>query len=386
MVQAERAAQDSSPWIESAPWDLGWIHCGFGLAALHAWLLRSPSGFAAWYAFAFLAFWMTHRAGTVFITFGLPEYRALIAAQRTRFVDLPAAWFAFAFGVLFAPTAWLPFGPGDRLRGLVLIRFGYDALHFGGQHYGVVSLYRLRGGQDPRSRFKTVEKAFCLSAAIVSMILPALFRYALPALDPGYSGASGALWASAAFGAFAAFMAAAELAGRRASAPKLLYILYLAGIAFAALNARSILQMGLIVALQHYIVATGLTARMISNAQSPRGGSFLARVRRAPAAPFLILFALGLLPALWGYRSGQTVQLDWLLKRWWSNEDRGFFFKLAAALAYGLSFAHNVWDAAVFRLKDPSVRAVSLPLILGRRPARAAAAGRSLAIEKTSRV
>jgi|GEM_PF-2206431 len=179
MSRPDAAVEPPSPWIESAVWDLGWIQCGFWLAALHVLLLPRPTGFAAWYAFAFLAFWMSHRAGTIFISYGLKDYRALAAAQRTRFLDLPALWFAFAFA---------------------------------------------------------------------------------------------------------------------------------------------------------------------------------------------LLFALGLIPVLRGYRGGQTLELDWLLKSWWSNADRGLVFKLSAALAYGLSYAHNAWDAAVFRFKDPAVRRVSLPLILGTEP------------------
>jgi hypothetical protein len=364
MRQEEAAEEARSPWIESAAWDLGWIHCGFWLAALHALLLKRATGFAAWYAFAFLAFWMSHRAGTVFISFGLREYRALLAAQRARFLDLPAAWFLLAFAVLFAPPAWLPLSPTDRLGALILIRFGCDALHFGGQHYGVLSLYRLRARQDPRSPFKAAEKAFCFAAALVSMVAPAVLRLALPALSPAFSPEGAArLWVGAAFVAFAAFVAAAEASAPRPSAPKLLYVLYLAGAAVAALSARSLAQAGLVVALQHYVVATGLATRMIANAAPAPGRP--PRPRKSPAAAFALLFVLGLLPAVWGWRSGQAVPLDWLLGRWRSAADGGLVFKLSAALAYGLSYAHNAWDAAVFRLQDPAVRAVTLPLILG---------------------
>jgi hypothetical protein len=378
MRSSDIPAQAASPWIVSPAWDLGWIQCGFWLIAAHLLLRGSPAAFAAWYALAFLSFWMTHRAGTAFMSFGLREYRALAAAQRARFVALPLAWFVFAFAVLFAPPALLPLTAGARLRALVAIRFGCDALHFGGQHYGVLSLYRLRARQDPRSRFKSVEKAFALTAAVAAMILPVLFSRVVPAVAPALAPSAEAarVGCGGAFVLFALFAAAAERAEPRASAPKLLYIAYLAAVGVAALSARGLAEILLIVGLQHYVVATGITTRMIANAEPPRGASAWARFMRAPAAPFALLFALGLLPVLWGYRSGQAPALDGLLKNWRSDADRGAGFKWAAALAYGFSYAHNVWDAAVFRFKDPDVRAVSLPLILGREtePARAAAA------------
>ena len=346
------ARADEGPWIDSAPWDLAWIQCGFWLAACHVTLLPRPGAFAAAYALAFLAFWMSHRVGTVLISFGLREYRALAAAQPVRFAFLPAAWFVFAFAVIFAPASVVEASLERRLLFLLIIRFGYNAFHFGAQHYGVLSLYRLRAGQDPGSASKGLEKAFCYWAAGASMIVPFMFNAPV-------------IRAAAAFAlvVLAARVASAERAEPRPSAPKALYVLYLAAVSLAALLAPNLQRTALLIAVQHYVVATGLSTRMMANSTDALG-----RRPFSPAAAFALLFVLGLAPALLGYRSAHIDTVDWLFKTWWSNDGRGAGFKLAAALVYGLSYAHNAWDAAVFRLRDPSVRAVSLPLLLG--PAR----------------
>lgn len=262
--------------------------------------------------------------------------------------------------MLFAP-AWITAEPLERrLLLLLIIRFGYNALHFAGQHYGVLSLYRLRARQDPRSAAKGVDKAFCFAAAGASMLLPFMLDAAARMSAPAnaLSGVRGA--AAAALLTLAAWVAVNERAEGRPSWPKLLYVLTLAAVSAFALLGPHPERTALLIAVQHYVVATGLCTRMVVHSTDGLG-------RRAwtPATAFAALFAIGLVPVLLGYRSAHIDTVDWLFASWWDNDELGLAFRLSAALVYGLSFAHNAWDAAVFRFRDPAVRAVSVPLLLG---------------------
>jgi type IV secretory pathway TrbD component len=179
----------------------------------------------------------------------------------------------------------------------------------------------------------------------LSLSLPVLLAGAAPLLRAALAGA---------FALAALALAAAE--GARPSWPKRLYVLSLVVAVALALGASSWVQAAALVGLQHYVVALGLTARMAARA---------APAPRPAWAPALLLILLGLIPAYLGWRCGQMPHLDPLLRGWLDNGGRGLGFKLAAAAVFGLSYAHNGWDAAVFRFKDASVRAVSLPLIFG---------------------
>ena len=111
---------------------------------------------------ASLLLWLSHRFATTYNALCTPAYRGLVAEQRVRFLWMPGIIVLLTCGFVYAPYWLVPLDPWGKVQVLGTIFFVYNSYHFGIQHYGVLSIYRIRAGQSPHAWLKRYEKYYCL--------------------------------------------------------------------------------------------------------------------------------------------------------------------------------------------------------------------------------
>lgn len=142
------ATQPQSIWLRSAVWDSFWMLSGIWLLAPLVALSGMPAALKGLLIAATLILWLSHRFATTYNAFCTPAYRHLVREQRTRFLAWPLMITLATFGFVFAPGWLIPLDSWGKVQVLGTIFFLYNSYHFGIQHYGVLSIYRIRAGQD----------------------------------------------------------------------------------------------------------------------------------------------------------------------------------------------------------------------------------------------
>ena len=369
-------AEDRSPWLRSAGWDGFWMLSGL-------WILVPVLGFSAMPAAlhillvaSSLLLWLAHRFATTYNAFCTPAYRSLVREQRGRFLVLPAAIFLLVFGFVFVP---LPLDTWGKVQVLGTIFFVYNTYHFGVQHYGVLSIYRIRRGQNPASGFKRYEKAFCLCVGGVMVAAAQICHGAEVVYDSLIYRVVDREVICSAFAPLQAGVPATivvltglfcfrEFREEQVSLPKLLYVsaLSLQGIMAYFLEPVPFL---ILWGVQHWLVSVALAAHMAQNDPSPAPSRWYGFWDRFNRGFWPTVFVLCLVSVLLAPFFEFVVHPDKLS----SGSGLEAFFRSVLAhenlvrLTIGLSFAtvylHFVMDRAIFRFSNAAVRKVSLPLL-----------------------
>lgn len=378
------------PWLRSPAWDGFWLLAGlWALAA--AVLLEGTAAFGRLALALTLAFWIAHRLASAYLALCHGAYRRMVASHPAKFLGVPAAVLAGVTGVLLAPESLLPLPVGHRVLALAAVDLCWEGWHFAIQHYGVVSVYRLRAGQGAAAPAKAAEKAFCLAAGGGLVFAAAAYHLAPRHLFPLWTP-----WAASALAAAGlAGMLARELREARPSGPKLLYLASVALPGAAAFHFDSLAPTLVVVPVQHWLAALGISLHMAAAppgaepapslwyrawgwvngrpwrvlpvlgaasaalapvmklAQAHKAGlaGALARLPEAPAAA--AVRPLWDLPVFSG--------LAWIL-------DHSLAARLLLAVGFSTAFAHYLMDRWLFKLSDPEARRVALPLLLGEAP------------------
>src|SRR5690348_5519324 len=156
-----------TPWLRGLAWDAFWLQSALWLAPLTLLLAYgyddpedSPLDV---FVFVLTAlFWISHRFGSTWLAYATMAYRPLVRGERIRFVVVPLAIAAVCFAILLPGDDALPFSRAERVLMLATLDFALVTYHFAAQHFGVLSLYRVRGGRSADPWTRRVDRVFAL--------------------------------------------------------------------------------------------------------------------------------------------------------------------------------------------------------------------------------
>jgi len=373
-------------WIKSPAWDLLWILNALWLTPLVLQLahghddVRASPVDALFFALT-VPLWFGHRISSAWLAYATPSYRPLLASQRLRFVVAPLCVAAVCFALLLAPERVLPVPLSERVLWLAIPNYLLVTHHFATQHFGLLSLYRLRAGRASDASSRRLDRWFALvvggGVVAVADALTGSIAFQERWVDP----LLGKVWSQALArtlheGGIAVVVVltlailCAELRSQRPSLPRAAYVLGVSAMVLAALLARDPFLFIVVWSVQHWSAAMGLTSLAASGgAEAPGGGwrRLLAPINRRAWAVLLVLavFSALLMPLMEVEAvSDEFVYSDrlfgaaalWLRTSPW----------LAALLALGFAtaFIHYLLDRAAFRFSSPEVRRAACGLLL----------------------
>jgi hypothetical protein len=374
------AAPGSAPmrWIRDPAWDLLWILNAlwlaplvYGLARGHDELRASPVD-TLFFALA-VPLWFGHRVASAWLAYATPAYRPLLATQRLRFVVAPLAIAAACFALMLAPESVLPMPLAERVVWLAVLNYLLVSYHFAAQHFGLLSLYRARAGRAAEPSTRRLDRCYALVVGggfvVLAEALAGSAAFQDRWLDPLLGSLGSALLARALHdGAvtlvliLTALMLGAELRSKRASLPRMAYVLGVSLMVLTAFAARDPFAFIVLWSVQHWSAAMGLASLAAGGpAQEPgtRWQRLLAPINKRGWAVLLVLALAStlLLPVLEVEAvSDEYVYADRIFGEaaWWLRSSP--FVPALLALGFASGFIHYVLDRATFRFSSPEVR------------------------------
>lgn len=271
-----RTLSRQSPWLRGPVWDGVWVLNALWLAPLVLWLASghadpesSPVDVLYFGLTALL--WIGHRLCSTWLAYCTEAYRPLLRAQPVRFVVLPLAITTACFAAFLPSDAALPWTHEQRLVALAILDYAFVTYHFAAQHFGALSLYRVRVGRGACASARRMDRFYALGIGGVLVFVVDLLAggvahqdvwvdpwlvpaglTARAAQDTLRAGAMLVLLAST------AAMLCAEARAARRSLPRMLYVLGIAAIVAVGLRSQSIYLFLVLSTSQHWIFATGL--------------------------------------------------------------------------------------------------------------------------------
>jgi hypothetical protein len=361
-------------WLKNSVWDSVFLLGGIWLLPLVAVCSLLPKTLLLLSLILTAVLWLSHRVATFFTIFCTPSYRALITQEPLRFIVIPTL--VLLLSVAFALSPY-PASPLIRLQALGTIFLLFNTYHFGVQHFGVLTIYRIRSGQQIPESTRMREKAACLllGGGLVlfgqllhgaDVVRESLIASAIPSYDTSLARWLG-IGASLLVGAS---MLRDERTASSFNVPKTLYKLALTAQALAAFFLPA-LPFLMLWAVQHWLVSVGLALHMASNSDTETSPErtlgiwwrLWGTINRNPVASGSLLAAVSvvvtpflLVPTkvISGATSGATLPL---LTDWFASHET-----LTLALVginFGTVFCHFLYDRAVFRFSHAATRAAS---------------------------
>jgi len=376
-------------WVHGLAWDSFWLQSALWLAPVAVVLAydhedpgESPLD---WLVFGLTAlFWISHRLGSTWLAYATTAYRPLVRAERGRFVIVPIAIAAVCFAVLLPGDEALPFTRAQRVLALATLDFVLVTYHFAAQHFGVLSLYRVRSGRSADVRTRRLDRLLALGVGgalvviVEALLQTTLFQdvWAGPWVDPEWlENASGPIRVLATIVIIAVSLGllASEARAPSVSLPRVLYVTGVALMVGVGLHTDRPMLFVAVWSAQHWLAATALTTRVAcAEPASPCSpiGRVLHAVNRRPWALLLVLGVLSvlLLPIMeveaiasdgtfYGDRIFGTLAVELRESQW---------VPALLALGFTTGFLHYWLDRAVFRLSRSSVRTAARGLLEGR--------------------
>jgi hypothetical protein len=373
-------------WIKSPTWDLVWVLNALWLAPLVIVLARGHDDVRAspvdpLFFVLTVPLWLGHRVSSAWLAYATPGYRPLLATQRLRFVVAPLAIFAASFAVLLAPERVLPMPLIERVVWLTVLDYLLVSYHFAAQHFGLLSLYRSRAGRSSDAHARRLDRWFALvvggGCVVLAEILAGTVAFQQRWIDTPL-GAS--VWPDrlvhglseggiVLVATLTVLMLGAEWRSRRASLPRIAYVLGVSSMVLFAFLAPDPFLFIVLWNVQHWAAAMGLTSLAASGGQEASATSWqrlLAPVNRRGWAVLLVLAIIStlLLPLM----EVEAVADDA------TYADRIFgdaalwlraspFVPALLALGFGSGFIHYLLDRAAFRFSSPEVRQAARGLL-----------------------
>jgi len=378
-------------WIRGPLWDGFWVLNGLWLAPL-LWLVarghEDPHASPAddIYLVLTLCFWIGHRLSSSYLAYCTTAYRPLLRAQPIRFVAAPVVVASSVFTFLLLPDDSLALPRSERIFWLAITDYLFVSYHFAAQHYGILSLYRVRGGEVRSSRTRLVDRLFALGlggiVVIAAEVIAGKVSYQEEWLDPilasWWDPSPDVAWWQAyadtlAWSGSLVVVAATTplflLALRRGCLPRSLYLLSVSAMVWMAFHVTPLLFIMAWTA-QHWMAATGLTTHVAAGDPEP-GSSRWYRlwhiVNRRPMAVVVLLGVVSalLMPAMEVEavatdEPSYSARLVPALAEWLSQPE---LIPLLVALGFATAFVHYLLDRAVYRFSDPAVRSAARGLV-----------------------
>lgn len=374
------------PWVRGPAWDATWM-----LSAL--WLVPAVlvlsgktedprSGPLDVLFFGLTAvLWLGHRVGSTWLAYLTTAYRPLVKAEKGRFVVVPLAIAAACFALILPADKALPWTRAERLMGLVILDYLLVTYHFASQHFGALSLYRVRAGRTGAPRLRRLDRLYALVIGgalvfVAEIVAGTVFFkdvWVDPWLDPAWVASAAVplrIAGTAIVGTATVGMLLLEARQPRPSLPRASYFVGLALMVVVAFYARSPFVFIVLWSAQHWIVATGLAtvvARAEPDPEPSRWRGVLHAVNRRPWALLLVLTAVSvlLLPFLEveAVDDGETLYAQRIFGGFATALRTSSWVPALVALGFTTAFLHYWLDRAVYRLSDPRAREAARGLL-----------------------
>jgi len=356
------------------------------LAPLALWLSngqfeRGSGPLDTLYFFISAAFWIGHRLGSAWLAYATEAYRPLLFSAPIRFILLPFLVTLACFAILLQGDTALPFTRVERLIGLAIFDYGASTYHFGAQHFGALSLYRVRAGQSANLAMRLRDRLFAFGVGGVLVFLAdslagtaAYQKLWLDRLAPAWLTLGiepirdGALLL---LSATTLAMLLAELRLPQRSLPRILYIVGLATMVAIALQPRSLFLFLVIWTSQHWMLASGLTSRVPRLEPPPASGRMRHLLHALNSRGWslmllIVLVSVILLPVFEveaNWPDGTIYYGDRIFGHLAIVLRTSSFVPILLALGFSSGFVHYLLDRSVYRMSDPRVRLAASGLL-----------------------
>ena len=383
---AANVVQSQSPWVRGPAWDGFWMLSALWLAPIMLWLCHGysdpeDSPLDLLYFGLTALFWIGHRLSSAYLAYCTESYRPLLRSQPMRFVVLPLLITAGCFAVCLPSDTALPWSREDRFVALAILDYVFVTYHFAAQHFGALSLYRMRVGRTACTLTRNMDRLFALGVGGVLVFAADILAGAVAYQDQWVDRWVFPAWLVAAqdgirTGATLILLAATaamllvELRSPNRSLPRLLYVLGIAAMVAFALRPRSLFLFLVIWTSQHWILATGIASQTPIGEPAPVRGvgrrSFHALNTR-PWAILLLLVVVSviLLPLFeveaidqegkyYGDRIFGAIATGLRTSAW---------VPALLALGFATGFIHYLLDRSVYRMSNPLIRKAARGLL-----------------------
>jgi hypothetical protein len=374
----DRQSSQQRGWVRGPAFDGFFLLSGLWLAPFALYIgatrgdpAQSPLDDA--YLWFTALFWIAHRFSSTYLAYFTSAYRPLLKSQRSRFVWLPLALTAAVF-LFVVPDALWPWPRMSRIAALAMLNFVLSAYHFAAQHYGVLSLYRIRSGQPRTSATKLIDRLFALGVGgallfvVAAIVDTEIFRH----VSPPWLGEARVAMQRIGTALVVPASAAMLLLEARCSCPSLPKAAYVLSVSLIVLCALWIHPFIYIVlwTVQHWTVATGLALLVAADDPEPGPSPWYRTMHFMNRRPWLLLLALiALSIVLWpvmesealirgtaGYAGRVAPQLV-------ETMSAPGILPLLAAIGFASSFVHYHLDRAAFRFSNQEVRRAARGLL-----------------------
>jgi hypothetical protein len=372
--------------VRGLAWDGFWLQSALWLAPLALLLAygyddpgESPLD---WLVFCLTAlFWISHRLGSTWLAYATTAYRPLLRAEPARFVIIPIAIATACFAILLPADDALPFTRSERVLALATLDFVLVTNHFAAQHFGVLSLYRVRSARGADVWTRRLDRIFALGVGgalvvvVEALLQTTLFEnvWAGPWLDPEWlDDVSGPLRVVATTMVVALTLAllAAEIRAPSVSLPRVGNVVGVAMMVSVGLHTDRPMLFVAVWSAQHWLAASALATRVACaepvTHRSPVW-EMLHAVNRRPWALLLVLAVLSvlLLPVMEveAIASDGTYYGDRVFGAFAVELRESEWVPTLLAVGFATGFLHYWLDRAVYRLSRPAVRIAARGLL-----------------------
>ena len=372
--------QPRNVWLRSASWDGFWMLSGIWLLMPLFVFTRVPHGVQGMLIVATLILWLSHRFATTYNAFCTPAYCSLVRQNRMRFMIWPIAAILSTLGFVFVPNTILPIDTWGKVQVLGTIFFLYNSYHFGVQHYGVLSIYRIRAGQSHSGWLKRYEKIFCIAVGTILVAIAQVCHGAEVVHDSIiynifprelFMSLFGVLRVAAPI--IVVILTAVFYWGESRNKPiSLPKILYVTGLMFQGILAYFLEPISFLFlwGVQHWLVSVALGVHMTQNdvTELPvdsRWYRFWNKFNKGfwPTVFVLCFISIILTPlfqfAVHPEKMNEARFLSFLSPLLANTVLLNFFI----AMNFSSVYVHFIMDRAIFRFSDPATRKISVPLL-----------------------
>src|SRR3954471_13168585 len=163
-------ARPASTWVRGPVWDSFWMLSALWLFPIILWLAHGysdpeSSPLDLLYFGLTALFWIGHRLSSTYLAYCTEAYRPLLRAQPVQFIVLPILVTAGCLAIFLPADTALPWTREERIIGLAIIDYAWVTYHFAAQHFGALSLYRMRADRSASVQTKRLDRIFALTVA-----------------------------------------------------------------------------------------------------------------------------------------------------------------------------------------------------------------------------
>lgn len=387
LFPAKSTTSRSSAWVRSPVWDWVWMLNALWLVPLAIWLTHgssdSESSSLDLLYFGLTAlFWIGHRLCSTWLAYCTEAYRPLIRKEPVRFVLFPLLVTVACFAIFLPPDTALPWTRDQRVVGMAILDYSCVTYHFASQHFGALSLYRVRAERPTCTYTRRLDRIFALAVGGGLVFLSDILAGATAYQDFWINRWHVSTWLVSNQGPIresamlllflvTVVMLAWEVRAPRRSLPRMLYILGLSAMVAVALQPRRLFLFVAIWTSQHWILALGLASQVPVGEPVPANGAVRRALHALNTRPWAILLVLVV--------SSVLLLPFFEVEANWQSDNAYYGDRIFGAVAAGLrtsswvpslvavgfatGFVHYLLDRSVYRMSDPRVRSAACGLL-----------------------